>query len=104
LGLDIGRQDYDPGRLTPCRRRATPPIDDSNHPQESADRLDLVAIDGGSGPARFWSLTWLQARERMIAAGVPATTIDRGLGRLDDPRQWLYGPAMIIAWGHRPAP
>jgi SAM-dependent methyltransferase len=57
---------------------------------------------GGSDPARFWSLSWLQARERVVAAGVPGELVDRGRAALEDPRQWFHGPAKVVAWGRRP--
>jgi hypothetical protein len=58
---------------------------------------------GGSAPARFWSLTWLQARARVVEMGVPGAVIDAGRAALDDPAGWYYGPARVIAWGRRPA-
>jgi SAM-dependent methyltransferase len=76
------------------------------------DALGLVDVDaevdtqlfrGGSAPARFWSLTWLQARARVVEMGVPGAVIDAGRAALDDPAGWYYGPARVIAWGRRPA-
>jgi len=70
-------------------------------------RLGLLAVDaevdtqmlrGGSAPAQFWSLTWLQARPE--AADPEA--IDRGRAVLEEPGRWFYGPAKVIAWGRRP--
>jgi SAM-dependent methyltransferase len=58
---------------------------------------------GGSDPARFWSLTWLQARERAEAIGADVVALDRGRAILEDPVRWFHGPAMIAAWGRRPA-
>jgi hypothetical protein len=70
------------------------------------DALGLVEVDaevdtqlfrGGSDPAQFWSLTWLQARDRVT----DAEALDRGRAVLDDPSRWFLGPAKVIAWGRR---
>jgi SAM-dependent methyltransferase len=52
---------------------------------------------GGSVPARFWSLTWLQARDRLDPA-----VVDAGREALAGPAQWFHGPVRVIAWGHAP--
>jgi SAM-dependent methyltransferase len=64
--------------------------------------VEVQVFCGGSPAARFWSLTWLQARERLVSAGVEGELVDRGRAALEDPGCWFYGPAMIIASGHRP--
>jgi SAM-dependent methyltransferase len=64
--------------------------------------VDVQLFCGGSPAARFWSLTWLQARERLVNAGVEGDLVDRGRAALDDPACWFYGPAMVIASGHQP--
>jgi SAM-dependent methyltransferase len=77
---------------------------------ERLDALGLVDVDaeldtqlfrGGSDPAQFWSLTWLQARDRLIEMGT-GDVIDRGRALLDDQTRWFHGPAKVIAWGRRP--
>ena len=68
---------------------------------EVGAEVDTQLFRGGSDPARFWSLTWLQVRERIIAAGAPARVVDDGRAALEDPRLWFYGPAKVIAWGRR---
>jgi SAM-dependent methyltransferase len=79
---------------------------------ERLGALGLVDVDaevrsqlfrGGSDPARFWSLTWLQARERAAAIGADVEALDRGRAILEDPARWFHGPAMIAVWGRRPA-
>jgi SAM-dependent methyltransferase len=79
---------------------------------ERLGALGLVDVDaelngqlfrGGSVAARFWSLTWLQARERIVARGVPGEIVDRGRAELGDPARWFHGPAKVIAWGRRPS-
>ncbi|HEY1273352.1 MAG TPA: methyltransferase domain-containing protein [Thermoleophilaceae bacterium] len=77
-------------------------------------RLDSLGLDdvdaevvaqlfrGRSDPARFWSLSWLQTRERVVAAGVPADLVDSARAALEDPGQWFHGPSKIMAWGRRP--
>jgi hypothetical protein len=73
--------------------------------------LGLVDVDaeshvqmfrGGSHPAEFWRLTWLQARERAVAIGAPVEDLDRGRVLLADPGRWFHGPATVAAWGWRP--
>jgi hypothetical protein len=46
------------------------------------DQVDTQPFRGGSDPARFWSLTWLQVRDRIIAAGTPARVVDEGRAAL----------------------
>lgn len=60
--------------------------------------VDVQFFPGGSDPARFWSMTWQQARER----GVDPAVLDEGRAALEDPEQWFAGPAKVIAWGRRP--
>ena len=64
--------------------------------------VEVQLFCGGSPAARFWSLTWLQARERLVGAGIDGDLVDRGRAALDDPACWFYGPAMVIASGHQP--
>ena len=63
---------------------------------------DVPLFRGGSALARFWSLTWQQVRDRVIAAGEPAHVIDQGLADLGDEQRWFPGPAMVTAWGRWP--
>jgi SAM-dependent methyltransferase len=74
------------------------------------DAVGLVDVDaelngqlfrGGSQAAQFWRLTWLQARERVVAMGVAGDVVDRGRAVLEDRRQWFHGSAAVIAWGRR---
>jgi SAM-dependent methyltransferase len=67
-----------------------------------AAEVDVQLFCGGSPAARFWSLTWLQVRERLVSGGVDGDLVDSGRAALDDPASWFYGPAMVIASGHRP--
>jgi SAM-dependent methyltransferase len=64
--------------------------------------LDVPLFRGGSLHAQFWSLTWQQVRDRIVAVGEPAEVIDPGLADLADERRWFQGPAMLAAWGRRP--
>ena len=63
--------------------------------------LDGQLFRGGSPPARFWSLTWLQARDRIVAMGMPGDVVDRGRAVLADPARWFHGPVKVVAWGRR---
>ena len=76
------------------------------------DALGLVDVDaeldgqlfrGGSEPAQFWNLTWRQARDRIVATGVPGEVVDRGRADLQDASRWFHGPVKVLAWGRRPA-
>jgi SAM-dependent methyltransferase len=60
--------------------------------------VDTKLFAGRSPTARFWSLTWLQIRERAGSAG---DVLDRGRAALDDPSRWFHGPATVTAWGRR---
>jgi SAM-dependent methyltransferase len=64
--------------------------------------IDGQLFRGGSDPARFWSLTWQQSRDRALALGVPGEVVDAGRAVLADPDRWFHGPAKIASWGRRP--
>ncbi len=64
--------------------------------------LDGQLFPGGSVPAQFWALTWLQARERAVALGIPGEIIDAGRAVIEDPARWFHGPVKVVAWGRRP--
>ena len=63
--------------------------------------VDTQLFPGGSEIAQFWNLTWLQARDGVVARGIPGEVIDRGRAALDDGTRWFHGPAKVIAWGWR---
>jgi SAM-dependent methyltransferase len=65
--------------------------------------LDGQLFRGGSDPAQFWSLTWLQLRERIVALGFDGEIVDAGRAALDDRAQWFHGPVKVTAWGRRPS-
>jgi SAM-dependent methyltransferase len=78
---------------------------------ERLGELGLVDVDaeingqlfrGGSDPARFWSLTWGQTRDRALALGIPGEVVDAGRAVLADRERWFHGPAKIVSWGRRP--
>jgi hypothetical protein len=50
----------------------------------------------------MWSLTWLQVREQMLAAGRPYDRLEVGRAELADPTRWFHGPVRVMAWGRRP--
>lgn len=79
---------------------------------ERLDALGLVDVEaeidgqifrGGSPAAGFWSVTWLQARERIAAMGFSGEVMDAGRAALADPARWFHGPAKVVAWGRRAA-
>ena len=79
---------------------------------ERLDGLGLVDVGaelrgqffrGGSPAAEFWSLTWLQMRDRIVATGTPGDVVDAGRAALADGCRWLIGPATVAAWGRRAA-
>ncbi len=74
------------------------------HADDRADvgaEIDTQLFPGGSLIAQFWSLTWRQARDGIVARGIPGEVIDRGRAALDDSTRWFHGPAKVIAWGRR---
>jgi 2-polyprenyl-3-methyl-5-hydroxy-6-metoxy-1,4-benzoquinol methylase len=64
--------------------------------------LDVPLFRGGSAQAQFWSLTWEQVRDRVVAVGEPAHVVDEGQAELGDTQRWFHGPATVITWGRRP--
>ena len=65
--------------------------------------VDVHLFRGGSTEAQFWTLTWEQARDRVVAEGEPGEVIDRGQADLADEQRWFHAPATVIASGRRPA-
>ncbi|MFE3187486.1 hypothetical protein ACFXHA_00670 [Nocardia sp. NPDC059240] len=45
--------------------------------------------------ARMWDLTWVQARESLIALGVSPEVIATAQTELRDERRWFYAPPTI---------
>jgi len=66
-----------------------------------AAELDVPLFCGGSTQAQFWSLTWQQVRDRVVAVGEPGNVIDEGQADLSDEQRWFHGPAMVTTWGRR---
>lgn len=64
--------------------------------------LDGQLFPGRSDTARFWSLTWLEVRDRAAALGIDPEVLDRGREALEDSSRWFLGPARVIAWGRVP--
>jgi len=60
--------------------------------------FDGELFRGGSEPAEFWSLSWLQVRDRI---GRPEV-VDRGREVLADTSRWFHGSGTIVAWGRAP--
>jgi SAM-dependent methyltransferase len=63
--------------------------------------VDVPLFAARSPEAEFWRLTWLQAADRVVAAGVPRSVIDAGIEALEQPGTWFYGPAMVAVSGRR---
>jgi SAM-dependent methyltransferase len=70
---------------------------------EVAAEGDVPIFAGGSPMAQFWLLTWEQLRDAMLMAGAREPDLAAARALLADPQQWLFGPAMIVAWGRRPS-
>ena len=77
---------------------------------ERLDALGLVGVGadfegqifrGGSELAQFWSLTWLQVRDRIVATGSPGEVVDAGRAALADTTRWFHAPGTVIAWGRQ---
>jgi hypothetical protein len=64
---------------------------------------DVPFFAGGSPMAEFWRLTWEQLRQGIVRAGVAEQDVDQALRLLADPQQRFVGPAIVAAWGRRPA-
>jgi hypothetical protein len=70
-------------------------------PADVGAELDGQLFPGRSEIAQSWSLTWLRAREGIVARWIAGEVIDRGRAELDDPKLWFHGPVKIAAWGWR---
>ena len=57
--------------------------------------VDVQFFRGGAPPAQFWSLTWVQASERL------GTALDGGRAALEDASSWFHGPAKFVVSGRR---
>jgi len=71
--------------------------------QAVAAEGEIPMFPGTSAMAEFWSLTWTQVRERILAAGVDEKLLEDVLRMLSDSTEWFTGPAIIAAWGRRPS-
>lgn len=88
--------------VAPTWARGLPEVLDRNGLVEVEAEVDAPLFRGASPTATFWSLSWLQSRDRVVAAGAPVEVLDQGGAALDDPTCWFHGPAMVAAWGRRP--
>jgi hypothetical protein len=70
--------------------------------QAVAAEGETPMFPGTSAMAEFWSLTWAQVRERILAGGVDEDILEDVLRMLTDSAEWFTGPAIIAAWGRRP--
>ena len=70
--------------------------------QAVATEGEIAIFPGASPMAEFWSLTWTQVRERILAAGVDENILEDVLRMLSDSAEWFTGPAIVAAWGRRP--
>jgi ubiquinone/menaquinone biosynthesis C-methylase UbiE len=60
-------------------------------------------LQGGTGTARFWSLTLETLRTRIIQAGILTNdAIDDAQTLLADPQFWDLAPGFVAAWGKGP--
>lgn len=64
---------------------------------------EIPFFAGRSTLAQFWSLTWVQARDLLLAQGATAELIDAARAELDDPRRWFRAPATVRVWGRATA-
>lgn len=63
----------------------------------------VPTVQGGTGIAKFWSLTLEATRPRLLAAGlITSQEIDQAQQLLADPDFFDLGPGFIAAWGRRP--
>ena len=59
-------------------------------------------FSGGSAEAEFYRVTFLQARDLLLANGLDEEAFDEFRSLLEDGTQWFPGPAMVVATGRRP--
>ena len=57
---------------------------------------------GRSPDAEFFRITYLQARDLLLANGVTKEAFDSFLELFEDDTQWFPAPAVIAAIGRRP--
>jgi len=89
-------------RVAPEWARQLPQLLARQGLQAVAAEGDVPIFPGTSPMAEFWSLTWTQVRERILAAGVDENILEDVLRMLGDSTEWFTGPAVIAAWGRRP--
>lgn len=90
------------GGVAPSWVRILPARCESLGLVDIATDVDVPFFRGGSPEAEFWQLTWLQAVDRVVAAGAPRDVLEAGIGALSDRTEWFYGPAMVAVSGRRP--
>jgi SAM-dependent methyltransferase len=81
--------------------RDLPVLMDSLGLDDVLAEVDAQLFRGGSDPAAFWGLTWLQATEAITDPDV-AKVIEAGRTALTDNSVWFWGPAMVSVSGRKP--
>lgn len=64
--------------------------------------IDAPFFRGGSAYARFWSHSFQELRDQIVAQGMASEDVDSAIVQANDPDLWLSCHAMISAWGRRP--
>jgi SAM-dependent methyltransferase len=57
---------------------------------------------GGSPLARMWSLTWVQAHDKLVTLGVSPEVVAAAQTELADEQKWFCAPPTVRAWGRAP--
>lgn len=57
---------------------------------------------GGSPLARMWSLTWVQAHDKLVTLGVSPEVVAAAQTELEDEQRWFFAPPTVRAWGRAP--
>lgn len=64
--------------------------------------VQVPMFAGGSPQAEFWTITWNQVRDRILARGAQPADLEQAIADLADPTRWFVSSAMIAVSGRRP--
>ncbi len=64
--------------------------------------VQVPMFPGGSPASEFWSITFDQVRDRIIAAGAQPQDLEQAIAELTKPACWFVASAMVAVSGRRP--
>jgi ubiquinone/menaquinone biosynthesis C-methylase UbiE len=90
------------GGVEPTIGRALPSLLERFGCVDIQTECNTPLFRGGSREAEFWKIAWIQLQDRTRGAAFRPGVLDAGVRVLEDPSQWLFGPAMVAVTARVP--